>query len=231
MKKKVKSKTESLNILKKMSVSGSKAEFDEQYENLKKISNEAFVTYFDKNWKDIDECWILYVRNESLSLGVTDTNHVESHNGKIKLLVSKCGTVGELIRSLMLLERNSNFESMYKDFREKATRAYITNIPDEPEVDEIMAKFALWPATLLVEEWKESNNDTEEEALVVEGTCCCPFNSKFGLQHCRHIFRSRRMAGKQSQQCVQNFLFSLRQSNILCFTIFLLQASVYWIWH
>ncbi|XP_052123653.1 uncharacterized protein LOC127749468 [Frankliniella occidentalis] len=84
---------------------------------------------------------------------------------------------------------------MYKDFREKATRAYITNIPDEPEMDEIMAKFALWPATLLVEEWKESNNDTEEEALVFEGTCSCPFNSKFGLQHCRHIFRSRRMAG------------------------------------
>jgi len=129
----VKNKKEIISVLKAMTKSENKEEFHKQYQNLVKICSEDFKNYFDKNWKEIDESWIMYVRNESLNLGIFTTNHNESHNDKIKSLTAKCMTLGECIRSLLLLQRAINFECSHADFTEVATTAYITN-NNSPEV-------------------------------------------------------------------------------------------------
>lgn len=121
---------------------------------------------------------------------------IESHNGKFKGVCDRCCSMGDCVRGLLLLEQNTDFESSYKDFKESSTRAYVTTC-DDPEVAEIMSTFAHWPAKMLYEEWRFSQEGagdcSEEEDL---DACGCNFFLKFGMNHCRHIFNRRRAAGK-----------------------------------
>lgn len=188
-------KKEATNVLKKMSESASKDEFLMHYEKLKALCNESFMAYFDKNWKDIDEAWVLYVRNSSLTAGIRSTNHIESHNGKIKKMTRRANSLGDCIRSILIPECNCDFESSYKDFRELATRAYVTS-SDDPVVQNIMDSFAQWPAKLLYYEWMSSFDDFSESLCTEDEDCSCNFFKKFGIMHCRHIFRLRRDSGK-----------------------------------
>ena len=124
-----------MKILLKMSECGNKDEFEEYYEKLKEEASPEFLQYFDKNWKHCKEAWILFIRNQSLSLGARSNNYVESHNSKIKSVTERAKCLGDCIRGLLLLHANTEFESSYKDFREIATRAFIANCDDEDVAD------------------------------------------------------------------------------------------------
>lgn len=71
-----------IKVLLKMCKSVNREQFDRDYQELKRVSSVPFMKYFDDNWKEIDEAWVLYVRYSSLTLGIHTTNTVESHNGK-----------------------------------------------------------------------------------------------------------------------------------------------------
>lgn len=194
--KKEKDQKQISNIMLKMCKSGNRAEFDKHYETLKTVSSDRFLTYFDNNWKDIDEAWVLYVRNTSLTLGIHTTNTVESHNGKIKAVTSKCMTIGECIRSLLALELDRTFESSYKDFKLLSTTTYLANSSDEV-VALIFKTFAYWPARLLLDEWQTCKGMTRLNLMDDSSakSCSCNFSRKFDLKHCQHIFWVRKDSG------------------------------------
>lgn len=180
-------------ILKQISVSESSEKFQELYEDLKGVASTTFITYFDTYWKNIDSAWVLYVRNQSLSLGIRSTNHVESHNGKIKSVVSRTNTIGDLVRGLLNLHKAREIDSSYKDFREKSSISYIAHNKD-PNIKSIKEKLSDWGASLLVEEYNKSLKLDNVDENVTD-TCSCNFFNMYGMEHCQHILYQRRLAG------------------------------------
>ncbi|XP_026286677.2 uncharacterized protein LOC113212266 isoform X1 [Frankliniella occidentalis] len=97
-------------ILNDMWLSASAEEFDRHYNALSAVASPTFLEYFDQYWKNIQSAWVLYVRAESLSLGVRSTNHVESHNDKIKKVVTRTSTLADCVRELLRLHFTREFE-------------------------------------------------------------------------------------------------------------------------
>jgi len=182
--------------LQDMSVSATPEEFANHYEDMKKLASDDFISYFDKNWLDIEEAWVLHVRNKSLSLGIRSTNHNESHNDKIKKVTKGTCTLAGCIRELLMLHESTEFDSAYKDFREMATKSYIAHNRD-PDIQCILDKVTDWGAKLLVAELKLSLKLSPDEVNECDDSLCsCQFYIMFGMGHCRHIFASRRLNGK-----------------------------------
>ncbi|KAK3909693.1 hypothetical protein KUF71_019702 [Frankliniella fusca] len=189
-----KNKTDIKKLIKSMANSSSKEEFNETYKELKEIASEDFINYFDRQWKDIGEAWVLYVRNETLTLGIRSTNYCESHNSRIKSLTLRSNSLYDCIKCLMLLHRNTEENSAYRDYRELATRAYVAN-NDDPNVQLIMNMFAQWPAKLLNSEYMQSKADGDVPAGESPDECNCNFFKKFMMGHCQHVFRLRKQKG------------------------------------
>ncbi|KAE8738055.1 hypothetical protein FOCC_FOCC016476 [Frankliniella occidentalis] len=181
-------------ILDKMCVSESAEKFEEHYKELTSVASDQFRNYFDKYWRNIPSAWVLYVRNESLSLGVRSTNHVESHNGKIKRVVSRTSTLADCVRELLRLHTSREFESSYRDFVEMAKRSYLANSRD-PNVQVVLNTVSDWGAVLLVSELKKSY-DLSEDILQDADECNCQFSKMFGIGLCQHVFYHRQQSGE-----------------------------------
>lgn len=69
------------------------AETDEKFQklctDLEKVASKKFYDYFKDNWMVCPAAWAFNDKKNSINLGNTTTNRLESFNGKIKL-VSKC---------------------------------------------------------------------------------------------------------------------------------------------
>lgn len=179
--------------LRALSLSESRAKFEELYEKLIAVASKDFKKYFDDNWKDIEEAWVLHVRQESLSLGVRSTNYVESHNAQIDKICSKCNSIADGVRSILLLHRNREFESSYKDFLAKGTKAYLANNKD-PNVQLLLDKVCDWGAKLLIKELEKAQS-LPEDLDDMEDRCQCNFQKMFGMNHCSHIFSLKEAKG------------------------------------
>lgn len=189
-------KKEVRKVLKSMSGSGSPEDFDAFYEELTKVASEGFLKYFDENWKTCQEAWILFVRHQSLTIGIRSTNHVESHNSKIKAITRRCMTLGECIRALLLLHGDREYESGYKDYVDIATRRYVANCEDE-DVADMMQYLSRWAADELYSQWKEARKLKEEDIDVTmdQNNCECSFFKKFPFKHCMHTIKKCQIDG------------------------------------
>ncbi|KAK3931619.1 Ubiquitin-like-specific protease 1 [Frankliniella fusca] len=182
-------------ILNDMCLSDTAEVFHNHYNALKSVASPDFMLYFDQYWLNIQAAWVLYVRDESLSLGVRSTNHVESHNDKIKKVITRTSTLGDCVRELLRLHFSREFESSYRNFLEQAKVSYLAHNQD-PNVKAIFSALSDWGASLLVSELKKSYDLSEDILLDKdENTCTCHFFKMFGIGLCQHIFYHRLQEG------------------------------------
>uniref|UniRef100_A0A2R5LBF0 Putative transcription initiation factor tfiid subunit 3 n=1 Tax=Ornithodoros turicata TaxID=34597 RepID=A0A2R5LBF0_9ACAR len=170
-----------------------------------RYANEDACTYFNKNWAPIPEMWARHLCDQVFTAGNNTTNRVESHNGKLKNVLSSSGKLHEALRALMKVS-----SSMLQEARHQATLLQTCNFYSHNtsgEVEKICFKeLTPYACSLIVKEMKKARerlpgvqqvapevysvmsscSDTCHKVSLNEQTCSCTMFSKMGLL-CRHF--------------------------------------------
>ena len=72
------------NIFLSMKDADSVYEYNLLKEEIKNIAPLQVITYFEENWWNKTEMWARHLNLQTITLGLTTTNHVESYHSKIK---------------------------------------------------------------------------------------------------------------------------------------------------
>ncbi|KAH9378340.1 hypothetical protein HPB48_009929 [Haemaphysalis longicornis] len=84
-------------------------------EFLRRYASEDAHTYFDKNWAKVPEMWARHLCDTLFTAGNNTTNCVESHNGKLKNILSLHEKLHDALRSLLNIS-----DSMLQEARHQA---------------------------------------------------------------------------------------------------------------
>lgn len=79
-----------LEIITKLAYSKSETEYNEHYQDLQLSGLKNVVSYYNANWHEIRHEWVDCFKGESFTLGERTNNRLESINGKIKSVCSRC---------------------------------------------------------------------------------------------------------------------------------------------
>jgi hypothetical protein len=77
-------------------------EYLRYYEEVKKLSSASFISYFNKNWHETRQEWVLFL-SAQFTMGNNTNNRLESFHDKVKQLVDARSPIDELLRALILL--------------------------------------------------------------------------------------------------------------------------------
>ncbi|KAK3921662.1 LOW QUALITY PROTEIN: hypothetical protein KUF71_010847, partial [Frankliniella fusca] len=168
-------------ILNDMCLSDTAEVFHNHYNALKSVASPDFMLYFDQYWLNIQAAWVLYVRDESLSLDRQTMLRVITT--KLKKVITRTSTLGDCVRELLRLHFSREFESSYRNFLEQAKVSYLAHNQD-PNVKAIFSALSDWGASLL-----DILLDEDEK------TYTCHFFKMFGIGLCQHIFYHRLQEG------------------------------------
>ncbi|XP_077537073.1 uncharacterized protein LOC144149387 [Haemaphysalis longicornis] len=75
--------------------------FEEAHAEFLRYASEDARIYFEKNWAKIPEMWARHLCDTSFTAGNNTTNRVESHNGKLKNILSSHEKLHDALRSLL----------------------------------------------------------------------------------------------------------------------------------
>lgn len=172
-----------------------KPEYAKSFPHLITVPEKPFLSYFNKNWHESDLVWSEFQRNVSFNLGERTTGRVESHNGKIKIIVSKQLPVPMLIQRLRALHKHNCSDNDYKAFLE-ATKVKYHKYSKDPIIQIIMKLNTPFVGDLLRRQYERSlQPPSHNQHDVSPEKCDCAFHVNYKLQ-CSHIFRERRIKGK-----------------------------------
>lgn len=84
-------KAEVSSILKKLRFAETNDEFLKLVEDLREVASVKFMKYFTENWLNCPIAWAYRDKKNSINLGNTTNNRLESFNGKIKIVSTTAG--------------------------------------------------------------------------------------------------------------------------------------------
>ncbi|XP_052127882.1 uncharacterized protein LOC113216704 [Frankliniella occidentalis] len=185
-------------LLKKLIYAFSLEEYGSVYVELENTvgPKSTFMESFNKYWHNIDLVWTEYKRNKALTLGERTTSRVESHNAKIKKVISEKLPVALVIMKLRMLNHRSNVEWEHKHFNQQLKLHY-PKYSKDPIIQCIQKGNTPFVADQLQRQYERSLQEpTSSVHEVTIDSCDCALFVKFKLP-CSHIFRQRRTDGIQ----------------------------------
>ncbi|XP_049517097.1 uncharacterized protein LOC119441311 isoform X2 [Dermacentor silvarum] len=178
--------------------------FEEAQTDYLRHANAQACTYFEKNWRNIPNMWARHLCDKEFTAGNNTTNRVESHNAKIKQILSSSDKLHEALRGVVKLSGALTQEARHRACVMKTSTFY--SYDASSNIEAICAK-KLTPyacSTIYKEAAKARKAPPEIQQLepavytvssacgtwhvVSEKTCTCTCTtfSRMGLL-CRHI--------------------------------------------
>ena len=195
------------NLLEKIVHSRSFEEYDTQYTELCSVLSDSpnFLSYYNRNWHSIRQNWVAGLYAEIPHLGNTTNNRMESHNSKIKQVVSSSSSLHEMFRNLLSLSSLMSKESSHVAVTSSVKTNYSTkNMSSEALV--VSNSCTKYAASIILNELgrMDDNQMVECQSGNVKSkksnqtylvqcpspgvyTCSCSLYSSHRLP-CRHIF-------------------------------------------
>ena len=169
--------------------------------------SDTYAQYFDQHWHPVRHMWAGHKVCKLPHLGFTTNNAVESHNAKIKTLLSHHSKMADVVRNLCLLETTKIKERNIHVRRTMATRLRVTNSHGRSSYEDVYRTATMHAARLTVAQLKQAQNQftvqpTGNEQHVVQFerghphtvekcmSCDCSHFMTTGLP-CAHIFAAR----------------------------------------
>ena len=199
-----------LEILSKMAYSRTPGEYAKHHTELDTVSRSVRI-YIDINWVPIKEQWVSCFKDDTLNLGETTNNRLESTFSKIKSVCSKYATI---------LQFTHEFLSVLSVLRNERSHNYVMSIVRKPIkkiTNQDLQKYCefLTPyAFKYVEEQFNHSSKLHPVSETIDNTftfsalggsvnkgdnvvtttysCNCPFRNRMALP-CKHMFKVRRL--------------------------------------
>ncbi|KAH8032801.1 hypothetical protein HPB51_001936 [Rhipicephalus microplus] len=88
--------------------------YDDAKAEFERYACSEAISYFAKNWSNITEMWVRYHCDQEFTGGNNTNNRVESHNAKIKNVLSSSSKLHEALRGLLKLSTSLSQEAHHK---------------------------------------------------------------------------------------------------------------------
>nr|XP_047132815.1 uncharacterized protein LOC124805812 isoform X2 [Hydra vulgaris]XP_047132816.1 uncharacterized protein LOC124805812 isoform X2 [Hydra vulgaris] len=170
-------------IFKSLVYAKSKKSFDINLGHLATVAPEVVMAYYNKNWGLPHQVkyWAYYETIKYVNLGNTTNNRSESHNQKIKNILSRKMSLAEAVKCILLLH-TCKFEQMaHIEFNQSFKESYRLGTDEDVVTDDIVKVLTPYAAGIVIAELKKSRTNL----LVLNKVCSCPLQVTMKLP-CRH---------------------------------------------
>lgn len=179
-------------IFQELAYCKSEEEYDVIYSRLQSIAPESIINYYNKNWHDIRNEWVMGMTFNTGNFMNKTNNRLESFNGKLKSVISTFSTLEDFVEKLFIvlscvrLERDRNAV--------KLVQRQPTKINEIPELRQYHSFLTTYAYNFLKNQFESSAG-----AYVLDNTtevsCSCLFYKSMRLP-CKHIFHTRQLQNK-----------------------------------
>lgn len=192
-------KNAALDILHGMVYAKSGIVYDQYYRALQNLNCPGLITYFNRNWHNIQSQWVGYLVNRSPNYENRTNNRLESLNQKIKSVVTRYANLGTFFNELITLTTSYNIQRDHvaaeNIMRKPLTTAVNTEYDDK--YDEYLTQYAFMKykkesaGSIRAQFSRLSDVEAEctqhnTQIIVTFDRCSCPFFTTTHLP-CRHI--------------------------------------------
>lgn len=180
-----------ITLCKKLVYARTDEVFEDTLANITRQAPAHYIAYINKNWLPIKDYWANYLTNCHKNLGNTTNNRTESHNEKIKNVLSRNMSLSEAIKGLMLLHQSKAVASEHENFNQELKSAYRLGDRDFT-TQQILQKLTPYAGNIVLEEMKQARQKSD---MLSKQTCLCSIRKTSKLP-CRHIFAERLINGE-----------------------------------
>lgn len=96
-------RTFALEFIQKMAYSSNEEKYLQLYSEFKQSAPNQVVKYFNDNWHDIRNEWVLYYKAVSGSFLNSTNNRLENINGKLKHVISRHSSLEEFVNNFFII--------------------------------------------------------------------------------------------------------------------------------
>jgi zinc finger SWIM domain-containing protein 3 len=193
-----------LEYVQKMAYASSFEEYNSLYEFLKENCPPKVVEYFNENWHELKDEWVLGFKASCGSFLNFTNNRLESINGKLKHVIDIHSSLEEFVSKFFIILTSLRTERDHKaivHFQKVRVQPFLPSTP-EAQYSKILTsyalRFVLKQITLADKVKIIHGKDDTYEVKTSEGTktvstmdCACIFRRSMKLP-CRHIFALRK---------------------------------------
>lgn len=122
-------KQNAIDIFDKMLYS-SEAKYNELYNQMKEIGNDALTRYFDDNWHNVRQNWAGYSMNDQLHFFNRTTNRNECLNQKLKSVLDRYAPISKFFKNTLLCINSLNVEKDVRTFMKNERLPLQINDPE-----------------------------------------------------------------------------------------------------
>ncbi|XP_065655225.1 uncharacterized protein LOC136081629 [Hydra vulgaris] len=161
----------------------SKKLFDTNLGHLATVAPDVVMVYYNKNWGLPHQVkyWAYYETMKHVNLGNTTNNRSESHNQKIKNILSRKMSLAEAVKGILLLHADKFQQMTHIEFNQSFKEPYRLGTAEDRVTDDIVKVLTPYAARIVIAELKKSRTDL----LVFNKLCSCPLHVTMKLP-CRH---------------------------------------------
>jgi len=186
-------------IFQNLTYSKTQSDYDSMYHHLLAMAPESVMEYYNKNWHDIRNEWVMGMTFNTGNFMNKTNNRLESFNGKLKSVISTFSTLEDFVEKLFIvldcvrLERDKNAVQLVQ---KQPTQTKAT-----PELQQFYKLLTPYAFNFLKAQF-ECATKTDVLEKTTKNNCTCLFFNSMRLP-CRHIFNLRK---KQSLSLYDNSL-------------------------
>ena len=192
----------SLELLQKMAYASSEKEYQALYDELQEALPPQVIEYFDTNWHDIHEEWVLHGKAKSGSFLNSTNNRLESINAKLKQVIKRHSSLKDFITSLFTIIQSLRLERDHKaaTMVQKVKVCAFEKGSPEAKYYEVLTSYASTFVTKQLNLAKrltdivacdDGSYQVQDVKPVSVNHCACLFKQSM-LLPCRHIFAVRK---------------------------------------
>ena len=104
----------SLELLQKMAYASSESEYEAMYSELQDTSPQPVIEYFNSNWHEIHDEWVLHSKAKSGSFLNSTSNRLESTNAKLKQVIKRHSSLKNFVTNLFTIIQSMRLERDHK---------------------------------------------------------------------------------------------------------------------
>ena len=196
-----------LELLQKMAYAVSEAEYQKIYSDFERSAPRVVKSYFNENWRDIRDEWILGLKCSSGNFLNSTNNRLESINGKLKQVVNRHSSLEDFLEKFFIILTTLRTERDHKAallFQKVKVTPYREDSP-QCMYSRLLTSYAATFVHKQLDMASKVSSITEENGIhivntsegrkhVTESSCECLFFNSM-LLPCRHIFALRSKLG------------------------------------
>ena len=197
------------NLFQSMCYAKSEYEYTKHYENFMNAAPSHVQKYFDKNWHNIRQEWVLSFGFSCGNFLNTTNNRVESFNGKLKSVIESYSSLEDFLHGLfttLYATRNERNHKAATNYQKRKVLKYLPGSIQE-QYTTLLTSYAAGFVTQQIEYLDRVGNMTENRngvfrvhssrsvEKVSRNSCTCLFCSSMRFP-CRHIFAVRQAANE-----------------------------------